>query len=441
MEISIELLTVSMVGSFFFLLALGIPLAWTTLFLALLFGFITHGSTIFSFLIYRTWYIMGQFTMLCIPMFVFMANMLRYSGIAGDLFDAVHRWMGPVRGGLAMATVMVSCVMAAMVGTVAGGIAIMGLVALPAMFERKYNKGIALGSVMAGGGLSILIPPSMLFIIYGVFAGQSIGKLFMGGVGPGLVLAALYISYIGLRAYVDPRLAPSLTKQERATMSLLKKVKLLRTLILPILLILSVLGSIYLGLATPVEAAGIGAAGAVIVAAVRRQLTWKNLKLTAYATLNTVGIVMWVAFGAYAFIGVYTLAGGAEFVSDLLTALPLGRWGILIIMQLILILLGMVLDVIGIVILTVPIFVPIITALGFDPLWFGIVFNVNLQIAFLSPPFGYGMFYLKAVAPAEVSMTDLYHAVWPFIILQVIGLALIIAFPQIALWLPSQMIK
>ena len=437
---SIELLTVLMFGSFFLLLAIGVPLAWATFSLAVIFGFILVGPAISSLVITRTWEVMTSFSLIAIPLFVFMANMLRYSGIANDLFDALYLWMGPVRGGLAMATVLVCTVLAAMVGTGGAGTTIMGLVALPAMLQRKYEKGIALGSICAGGALGIMIPPSIMFIIYGVYAQESIGKLFMGGVGPGLVLAALYIIYIAVRSYLNPTLAPALPEEERAV-PLRHKVALLRTLILPILLILAVLGSIYLGLATPGEAAGVGAAGAILCTAVRRQLTWQNLKLAVYGTMRTIGLIMWIVFGATLFVNVFTLGGGSQFIGELLSGLPLGRWGILIIIQLILILLGMVLDIIGIVILCVPIFVPVITALGFDPLWFGVLFNVNLQIAFLSPPFGYGMFYLKGVAPPEITTTDLYRSVWPFIILQTIGLVICMAFPKIILWLPNMMIR
>ena len=437
---SIELFTVLMFGSFFLLLALGLPLAWATLSLALVFGFILQGSSIFQYFAFRTWDMMNSFSMIAIPLFVFMANMLQYSGIANDLFDAIYRWLGPIRGGLAIATVLVCTVLAAMVGTTGAGVTIMGLIALPAMFQRKYNRSIALGCICAGGALGTMIPPSIMFIVYGVNSGVSIGKLFMGGVGPGLVLAALYIVYIGIRSYLNPTLAPALSKEERA-MPLLRKLGLLRTLILPVLLILAVLGAIYFGVATPGEAAGLGAAGAMICAAVRGKLNWQNLKLSVYGTLKTVGLIMWIVFGAYAFIGVYTLAGGAKFIGGLLSGLPLGNWGILIVIQFILILMGMVLDVIGIIILCVPIFIPIIATMGFDPLWFGIIFNINLQIAYLSPPFGYAMFYLKAVAPEDVTTVDLYRAVWPFMILQVIGLAIVMAFPPIATWLPNRMIR
>ena len=436
---SIELITILMFGAFFMLLAVGLPLAWTTLTLAVIFGFLLQGDAIFQYATFLTWKMMNSFSLIAIPLFVFMANMLRFSGIADDLFEALHHWLGALRGSLASATVLVCTVLAAMVGTAGAGTTIMGLIALPAMLKRGYDKTISLGSIVAGGALGVMIPPSIMFIIYGLSSGQSIGKLFIGGIGPGLVLAGLYITYISVRSFLNPKLAPALPKEERVSWQ--KKFFFLRTLILPIILILSVLGSIYLGLATPSEAAGIGAAGALIVTAVRRRLSWKNLKLATFSTLRTVGLIMWIAIGAYTFIGVYTLAGGAEYIGDLLAGLPLGRWGIMIIIQLILIMLGMVLDVIGIVLLCVPIFNPIIIALGFNPLWFGIIFNINLQIGYLSPPFGYGMFYLKAVTPPEITMTDLYRAVWPFMIMQLIGLIIVMAFPPIATWLPGQMIR
>lgn len=432
------LLTVIMFGLFFLFLALGVPIAWGTLTLAIALGLVLEGSSIWGFVIYRTWNMMSSYSMIAIPLFVFMASMLSYSGIADDLYNALYIWMGPLRGGLALGTVSVCTILAAMVGTAGAGTTIMGLVALPAMLKRGYNKTIALGCIVAGGALGVMIPPSIMFVVYGVNSGISVGKLFMSGVFPGLLLAGLYMTYIGIRCYLNPSLGPALPKEER-TLNLAQKFGLLRTLILPAVLILAVLGSIYLGLATPGEAAGVGAAGAIICTAVRRQLTWRNVQDALYGTIKTVGLIMWIVFGAYAFIGVYTLEGGADFVSGILAAMPLGRWGIFIVMQLIILILGMVLDIIGIVILLVPIFSPIVTSLGFDPLWFGLTFNVNLQIAYLSPPFGYGMFYLKGVSPPEVSMGDIYRSVWPFIGLQLIGLVLVSVFPQIALWLPSLM--
>jgi tripartite ATP-independent transporter DctM subunit len=436
----ITLLSILMFGTFFALLAVGVPLAWVLSTLGIIFGFIVHGPDVFPIILFRVWGIMESYGLMAIPMFILMANLLRYSGITDELFEAVHRWMGPLRGGLAMATVAVCAILGAMLGTAGAGVIITGLIALPVMMKYKYDKNLALGCIMAGGGLGVLIPPSIMFILYGSFASESIGKLFIGGIGPGIVLALLFIAYIGIKCYINPKAGPALPKEERIY-TFWQLLAMSKTLILPVLLMVGVIGSIFAGVATPGEASGVGAVGAILVCLLRKSLNWNNLKEALFSTMSTIGIVMWVCFGASIFVGVYTLAGGGEFVKEMLMALPMGRWGIFIAIQIILLLLGMVIDVIGLVVLCVPIFVPIIKELGFDPLWFGIIFNVSLQLAYLSPPFGYGMFYLKGVAPPDVTMNDLYRAVWPFMGMQIIGLVLCIVFPEICVWLPNLLIK
>lgn len=327
-----------------------------------------------------------------------------------------------------------------MIGTVGADVTITGLIALPFMLKHGYDKHMALGSIVAGGALGVLIPPSIMFIIYGVTVGESIGKLFMGGAGPGLLFGGLYIGYILVKCYFNPAAGPPASREE-LDMPMAQKLTLLKSLIMPILLVLGVMGSIFGGIATPGEASGVGALGAMICAALRGRFNWQNLKSTLYETMKTVGLILWIVFGAMVFIATYTLGGGAEFVKSALVALPLNPWLVLIIIQLILLFLGMVLDIIGITVLLAPIFVPVVKALGFDPLWFGVIFNLNLQIAYLSPPFGYSLFYLKAVAPPDVTMTDLYKSVFPYIALQIIGLILCMVFPQIILWLPTVMTK
>jgi tripartite ATP-independent transporter DctM subunit len=369
-----------------------------------------------------------------------MGNMLQKSGVADDLFKAFHVWIGGVKGGLAAATIVLCTILAAMIGTVGADVTITGLIALPFMLQRGYDKHMALGSIVAGGALGVLIPPSIMFIIYGVTVGESIGKLFMGGVGPGLLFGALYIGYILIKCHLNPSAGPPAPQAERM-MPLGRKIGMFKSLIIPVLLVLGVMGSIFGGVATPGEAAGVGALGAMVCAAVRRRLSMENLKDSLFDTMKTVGLILWIVFGAMIFIATYTLGGGAEFVKSTLVALPLNPWLVLIIIQFILLFLGMVLDIIGITVLLAPIFVPVITSLGFDPLWFGVIFNLNLQIAYLSPPFGYSMFYLKAVAPPDVTMTDLYRSVLPYMALQLIGMVLCMLFPQIILWLPNLMIK
>ena len=437
---SIELFTLLMFASFFVLMALGVPIAFTLGGLAIIFGFFLQGNTIFPWVLFRVWDMLTMFSLVAVPLFVFMANMLRRAGIADDLYDAIYVWMGPLRGGLAIATVAACTVLAAMIGTAGGGIVIMGLIALPFMLKRGYDKRLACGSIMAGGSLGVLIPPSIMFIIYGTFAGVSIGRLFIGGVIPGLILSSLFSIYIVVKCQLQKDAGPALAKEERG-IPLREKLIRMKNFALPVLLILGVLGSIYLGVATPAEAAGVGALGAIFCALVIRRLTWHNLKLAVIDTVRTVAMIYWVVLGAFVFVGVFTLAGGAAFIKELLLGLGLGRWGLLIVIQLGLILLGMVMDPVGLIVLAVPILVPLITSLGFDPLWFGILYNLNMQIGYLSPPFGLSLFYLKGVAPPSISMTDIYRSALPFMVLQGIGLALVIAFPQLGLWLPSLMIR
>jgi tripartite ATP-independent transporter DctM subunit len=435
-----ELLTALMFSAFFILLALGVPLAWTTASIGLLFSLFMWGASSLSLVVLRIWDVMGSFSIIAIPLFVFMGNMLQKSGIADDLFKAFHAWIGGIKGGLAAATIVLCTILAAMIGTVGADVTITGLIALPFMLQRGYDKHMALGSIVAGGALGVLIPPSIMFIIYGVTVGESIGKLFMGGVGPGLLFGALYVGYILIKCHLNPDAGPPAPAADRMV-AWRHKIAMFKSLIMPILLVLGVMGSIFGGVATPGEAAGVGALGAMVCAAVRRRLTVANLQDSLFDTMKTVGLILWIVFGAMIFIATYTLGGGAEFVKSTLVALPLNPWLILIIIQFILLFLGMVLDIIGITVLLAPIFVPVIKSLGFDPLWFGVIFNLNLQIAYLSPPFGYSMFYLKAVAPPDVTMADLYRSVLPYMALQLAGMALCMLFPQIVLWLPNLMIR
>jgi len=436
---SIELITILMFGFFFLLLALGVPLAWNMGVIGIVFAVIIGGPRILSVSLFRVWTVSASFGLMAIPLFMFMASLLQYAGVADELFGAIHLWMGPIKGGVAMATVIACAIMGAMLGSSGSGIIIMGLIALPYMFRHGYDTKLVLGSIMSGGGLGVLIPPSVMFILYGTLAGVSIGKLFMGGVGTGILLAMLYCIYIGIRCYLNPKLGPPLPKEERA-IPFKAKLGLTKHLILPALLILSIIGTIFAGIATPTEAAGVGVIGAMLCCAVRGKLTLTNLKLACYGTMRVIGLMWWLVFGSSVFVGVYTLAGGAEFIKGILLALPLGPWGVLILIQFTLILLGMVIDLVGLCILAVPIVTPVINTLGFDPLWFGVLFNVNLQIGYLSPPFGLSMFYLKGVTPDEVTMSDIYGSVWPWMGLQLIGLIICMLYPPIITWLPSMML-
>lgn len=435
---SIELITILMFGSFFALLALGVPLAWNMGAIGIVFALIIGGTNFLPIALYRLWTVSANFGLMAIPLFMFMASLLQHAGIAEELFGAIHLWMGPIRGGLAIAAVIACTIMGAMLGSTGSGIIIMGVIALPYMLRHGYDKQLVLGSIMAGGGLGVLIPPSIMFILYGSLAGVSIGKLFIGGVGAGVLLASLYCGYILIRCYFNPDMGPALPKEERQV-PFKEKIALTKHLIMPGLLILAIIGTIFGGLATPTEAAGVGVVGAMICCAMRRKLTIQNLKTSSLETMKVIGLMWWLVFGSSIFVGVYTLAGGSDFIRNILLSLPFGPWGILIIVMAVLMVLGMVIDLIGLCILAVPIVTPVMNTLGFDPLWFGVLFNINLQIGYLSPPFGTSMFYLKGVVPSEVTLSDIVGSVWPWMALQFLGLAICLWYPPIITWLPSIM--
>ncbi|MGH8797938.1 MAG: TRAP transporter large permease, partial [Caldimonas sp.] len=380
------------------------------------------------------------YVLVSVPLFIFMACILERAGVAEAIFRAVHVWAGRMRGGLAVAVVISCALMAAMVGVIGAEIVTMGVVALPAMLGKNYKKDLALGCICAGGGLATLIPPSVVFIMYGLTAGVSIGQLYMAGVIPGLLLASMYIVYIIVRCKLQPDIAPPASAADLA-MPLREKLLLLRELILPGLVAFSVLGSLYMGWATPTEAAGVGVAGAVIAAAWNRKLTWKGLRGAVEDTTRVTAMLYWLFFGSSALIGVYTLAGGTKLIQDAMTSLPVGPMGVILIMMGIWIVLGCFIDWIGILLLTAPIFVPVASQLGFDLVWLGVLFCLNMQISYVSPPFGPAAFYLKGVVPEHISLSDIFRSILPYIALQILALGIVLAFPQVALWLPGTMVK
>ena len=436
---SIELITILMFGSLLVLLLLGIPVAFATGALAVIFISFLWSPAALSVLAIRVFGQMYQYLLFAIPLFIFLASIMERAGIIEDMFKTFQEWTGPLGGGLASAAVLVGTMLAAVVGVIGAAVVTMGIFALPTMLEHKYSKQIALGSIMAGGTLGILIPPSVLFIMYSLVAGESCGKLFMGGILPGFVLSALFIGYITIRCHHNPSLGPPLSKEERAALTWKKKFIDLRGVAPPFILIIGIFGSIFFGLASITEAAGVGVFGAMVIAALKRQLNWKNVFAASNQTISATCMVLWTMFGALAFVTFYMAVGGGDFIAGLLLGLGLGRWSILAIMMGVLIFLGMFLDWVGIMYLCVPIFLPVIIELGFDPLWFGIIYNVNMQMSFLSPPFGYALFYLKGVSPPGISMEDIIKAALPFLGLQFIGLVICLRFPAISLTIPNLM--
>jgi tripartite ATP-independent transporter DctM subunit len=447
LEIGIGWLTVFMFGSLAILLMAGLPLAFVTGGLACVFLFIFGDAQMLNILPSRIFPFMTDYQLSAIPLFIFMASMLERAGLIEELFDVIYKILGGLKGGLATATIIASTILAAMVGVIGAAEVTMGIIALPAMLKRHYNPEMACGSILAGGTLGILIPPSILAILFAVVAQQSVGELFIGAVIPGLLLSGIYILYVTARSYINPTFGPALPMEER--ISTVEKFRLLGGMIPPILLVVLVLGVIFTGVATPVEAAGIGTFGAIVVAAFYGRLSWTGLREASLTTLKASAMVLWIIFGASIFVGFYIVNGGQQFVTDSLIGTGFGPYGILLIMMVLLIVLGMFLDWVGILLLAVPIFAPIMIALPWDglfglpgvdpaevPLWFGIVYMVNMQMSFLSPPFGYALFYLKSVAPPEITMGIIFRAAIPFLFLQAVGLGACIIFPEIVLWLP-----
>jgi tripartite ATP-independent transporter DctM subunit len=438
--VSIELISFLFVAVFVVILLTGLPLAFATGAVAVFFAVVLFGWPGLTLIVGRVFTLMGNYVLVSVPLFIFMACVLERAGIAEAIFRAAHVWSGRMPGGLAVAVIISCALMAAMVGVIGAEIVTMGVVALPAMLARGYKKELALGCICAGGGLATLIPPSVVFIMYGLTAGVSIGQLYMAGVIPGLMLAAMYSAYIIVRCQQRPDFAPPASAAELA-IPLREKVVLLKELILPGLVAFSVLGSLYLGWATPTEAAGVGVLGAVVAMWWNGKFGWDKLRRAAEDTAKVTVMLYWLFFGSSALIGVYTLAGGTKLIQDALAALPVGPLGVVILIQIVWIILGCFIDWIGILLLTAPIFVPVVLALGFDPVWMGVLFCMNMQISYISPPFGPAAFYLKGVTPPGITLGDIFGSIWPYMGLQVIALGLVVAFPQIVLWLPNTMTK
>jgi tripartite ATP-independent transporter DctM subunit len=381
---------------------------------------------------------MTSIILLAIPLFIFIGCLLERSGIADEIFEMIYMWLGPLPGGLAIGTVLICVIFAAMVGIVGAATVTMGLIALPAMLKRGYKTSLAIGCISGGGALGFLIPPSVTMIVYASLSNLSIGKMFLGGIIPGLFLAFLFIVYILTRSLIDPKLAPPIPVEERATWT--QKWASVKNLAMPFLLIFSIMGTIFSGIATPTEAAAVGAVVAMVIVLLRQKSFKKSMGLVSNAAENATfltSMVLWIIVGSLAFSAVVNTLGLPVLLKDLIDSIGMNRWSVLIAMMLSFFLLGMVMDDLPIIMITVPVYVPLITLLGFDPLWFGILFIVNMQMAYLTPPFGFVLFYMKGVVPPGISMGDIYKSVWPFIGLQALCLILIMIFPQIALWLPS----
>ncbi|KEF29971.1 MAG: TRAP transporter large permease subunit [Gammaproteobacteria bacterium] len=432
---SIEVLTLLFFGTLLFFLLLGLPLAFVLGGVSVVFLYFTWGFDSFYMVASQIWGTMGSFTLVAIPLFVFMAMILERTGVAKDLYRMMHLWCGGLKGGLALGTLGICAVFAAMVGISGAAVVAMGTIALPSMLERGYDKNMALGVINTGGGWGILIPPSILMILYALITGVSVGQMFAAGIMPGILLMVLTAIYILVRAHLQPELAPALPKEERGSWP--EKFRALRAVLLPIGVVVMVLGSIIGGITTPTEAAAMGVFGALISAAVYRQFKWSILQEAAIRTFKLTGMIMWILFAAHAFSAAYQSMGAQELIEGLIAMIPGGPWGVIIAMMVIVFLLAMVLDPVGIMLITLPVFMPIVESLGFDPIWFGILFVINMEIGYMTPPFGFNLFYLKGVVPSWITMKDIYKSIIPFVIVEIIGIILIMIFPEIATWLPD----
>ena len=435
---NIGLVTILMFVGLVVLLATGLPIVFclggvAVLTAVLLWGpesLVIFASNIFGYSM--------TIVLIALPLFIFMAMVLERSGIADDLYGMMHNWLGGIKGGLAMGTIIVCTVFAAMSGISGAATTTMGLIALPSMLRRNYDKSLSMGSIAAGGALGILIPPSVMMIIYALVAGESVGKLFAGGMLSGLLLSTLFIIYIGIRCFLNPSLGPVVPVEQRA--SFREKLVSTRAIIMPLLLVVAVLGSILGGIATPTEAAAVGSLGAVACAAIKRRLNWLLIKEVCYRTMLLTSMIMWIAVVAISFSSIYSGLGAKELIEGIVTAVDVNRYVIVAIMMFLMIVMGTFLDASGIIFICTPIFVPIIITLGFDPVWYGILFVINMEMGFLTPPYGINLFYLKGVVPEGITMGDIYRSVLPFVGVQAIGMILIIVFPQIALWLPGVLV-
>lgn len=437
-------MTLAMFATLILAITLGHPLAYTLAAVATVFGLIDNGFNIpmlFEMFANNVWGLMNNYTLVAIPLFILMAQLLDRSKVSDALFESLYVVLGGIKGGLGLAVVVVCTVFAATTGIIGASVVAMGLLATPALISKGYQKQMTAGIICASGTLGILIPPSIMMVVYAGLTGlkeTSVGNLFAGAIFPGLILAGFYFLYIMIRCNIDPTLGPPISKEEAATYTAAQKWTMtLKSLLPPLILILAVMGTILAGVATPTEAAGLGAFGAMVLAACNKKLNFTVLKESGFATLKTTSMVMMLFIGGKFFSTVFLGMGGGDVVADLLIGSGMNRWLILGVMMSIVFLMGMFIDWAAILLVTVPIFMPIAMEIGFDPLWFSMLMCVNLQTSFLTPPFGYALFYFKGVAPKGYTMMHVYQGIVPFVLLQILSMVVLCLFPSVVTWLPD----
>jgi tripartite ATP-independent transporter DctM subunit len=404
-----------------------------TVFALLLWGEGAEGMPFHASFVLLNWY-----PLLTLPLFIYMGYMFSESGIANDLYRMFHVWAGPLNGGLAIGTIGLMVAVAAMNGLSVAGMAIGASLAMPEMLKRKYDKVMVTGVIQAGSSLGIMVPPSVVLVLYGMIARQPVGHLWMAGVFPGLLLAALFILYIAIRCKIQPQLGPALSLEERQSISWGEKFRLLRAGVIPLVIIFSMTGLFLLGVTSLVECSAAGAAATTLIAVMKKRVTRKVMEDTLRNTLSVSCMFMWVILAALAFSSVFDGLGAVHAIESLfLERWGLSPFGILVMMQLSYILMGMFLDDTAMLIIVAPLYVPLVIRLGYNPIWYGVLYTITCQMAYMTPPFGYNLFLMKAMAPKEVTLGDIYRSIVPFVLVMGVGLVLVMVFPQIALWLPN----
>jgi tripartite ATP-independent transporter DctM subunit len=433
-----EILALACIASFFVMLAMGIPVALTLAVSGFVFGYIGFGSLLFSLLPARIYGVTANYTLIAIPLFVFMGVMLEKSKIANELMDVIGHVAGGLRGGMGIGIILVGVLMGATTGIVGATIVTLGLLTLPTLLRRGYDKSLACGAICASGTLGQLIPPSTILILLADIMGQSVGTLFAAAVFPGLMLAGIFCIYFLVIGMLRPDMAPPIPLEERQalpTRELLKR--LMKVGVPPIALVIAVLGSIIGGIAAPTEAASMGALGSILVTASLGRLNWRTLRETVYATGRITAAMMFVLICAQVFALAFRGLQGEKLVHDAFSVVPGGPNGVILFMLLLIFILGFFIEWIEISYIVVPMFLPLLAATGADPVWIATLIAVVLQTSFLTPPFGWALFYLRGVAPPEVSTLDIYKGVVPFILLQLCALAIVFFYPGVATWLPK----
>ena len=427
MEFEIGTLSVILIVGLLALISIGVPMGFASGFMGAVLVFLYIGDHALGILLSRYYSLVVTYSFLSVPLFIFMASLLERSNIARDLYDALNAWLRKTRGGVGVVTAIMATIMAAMSGIIGGEIVLLGLIALPQMLRLKYDQDMSIGIICASGSLGTMIPPSIVLIIYGLTTETSITMLFQEAIVPGLMISSLIIIYILIRTRLQPHLAPL---SDEPPLTLKEKISYLPGLLPPIGIVIIVLGSIYSGITGITEAAGMGVVATLIIIFARKELTMFLFKDALTRTFKASGTILTITFGATVLAGAYSLAGGPKYVAETILAYDLKPMYLIFMMQLMFLVMGAFMDWVGIVLLAMPVFLPIVLALGFDPIWFGILFCVNMQVSFLSPPFGPAAFYLKSVAPPHISLTDIFRGFAPFIVIQLIVLACVMFFPE-----------